>query len=449
MVGWNGIPTAGMVAGTVPHWERLFMSMKPRIATGERPRTARLREALRRPVVMTLPDNPFQRGLLVGGLMLLAAAGDFLSGPFLATQSFYALAVVVGVWGQGWRASFFIPLIAGILDALSDALHPLHPPINTLFVANQALNLAIYFFLGWLSGLAGQQQQRLAAQRDALARASEQMEDDLFAARNLQALLMDAPPDHPAIDSGAYFDSANILGGDAAILHLDQSGCLAFGVADVSGKGSPAALAAAVLVGLLEDAPGRYRSTAETLQYLNQRLAERLPSTSFVTMFYGLLNLHTGELTYSSAGHDPAILFRADGRFEALAATGMVLGVSQDATFGEEKRFLSPDDLIFCYTDGLTDMRDEAGNRLGFERARYLAATRLQQSCPELVESVVRAARDETVAAPDDIMLVAARYLGMPASLKLPTEPEVPLPHLDSATPAVTAAGKGAPWRPV
>ena len=205
---------------------------------------------------------------------------------------------------------------------------------------------------------------------------------------------------------------------------------------------SPAALAAAVLVGLLEDAPGRYRSPAETLHYLNSRLAERLPNTSFVTMFYALLDLRTGEMSYSSAGHDPAILFRADGRFEALPATGMVLGVTPAAEYREEKRTLAPGDLVFSYTDGLTDMRNEVGDRLGFERARYLVATRAKLPCSELVEAVVRAARDETATAPDDIMLVATRYLGAPSPSELPPLPE-------EEVPMALAAGKGAPWRPV
>ena len=124
-------------------------------------------------------------------------------------------------------------------------------------------------------------------------------------------------------------------------------------------------------------------------------------------------------------------------------------GIDPGADFHPHCLTLGPGDSLVAYTDGLTDMRDEAGNRLGFERARYLAATRLQLSCPELVESVVRAARDETLTAPDDIMLVAARYLGMPASLDPPTEPEMSLPNREATAPAVTTAGKGAPWRPV
>jgi sigma-B regulation protein RsbU (phosphoserine phosphatase) len=391
-------------------------------------------------MVLALPESPLYRGTLVLSLLAIAALADYATGPTLAASSFYTLAVVVGAWGQGWRAGIGIPLAAGTLSALADARHPLHPKIDFYFILNQALNLGVFFFLAWLSGLAGRQQRNLGEQRDSLARISEQLEDELFAARGLQALMMDAPPEHPALDTGSCFESANILGGDASFLHLDPSGCLAFGVADVSGKGSPAALAAAVLVGLLEDAPGRYRSPSETLQYLNHRLAEKLPTTSFVTMFYALLDLRTGQLSYSSAGHDPAILFHADGRFESLTATGMVLGVSPDAIYREETRQLAPGDLVFCYTDGLTDMRNEEGNRLGFERARYLVATRAKQPCSEMVRSVLRAAREESATAPDDVMLVAVRYLGLPVS-----QESVP----PTSVPLEAGTGPQTVWRPV
>jgi len=274
----------------------------------------------------------------------------------------------------------------------------------------------------------GRQQRSLAQQRDQLAADRDQiaaqrtevtalhrrLEEDLQAARILQQVLTGSPPTHPAAEIHSSLQAARILGGDTLHLSLGPEEQLAIALADVSGKGSPAALAGAVLVGLLEDAPDRYGSPARLLRYLNDRLESRLPEEMFVTLFYGVLDLRTGTLTYASGAHEPPVLLRAEGQVEKLEAGGFPLGVFPHAEYEGFAVELRPGDAIFCYTDGLTDQVRADGTRIGEEGLHELLAENAQLPCADLLPLTLQRAAGGSTTLGDDVTVVAVRFLGTP-----------------------------------
>lgn len=344
----------------------------------------------------------------------MATAADHAVGPQVMSSAFYTLAVAVAAWGRYPLALVGVSLAAVALGTsanLSDGGGALR-----ILAINQILNLAVYLGFGWLAMRVGQHERRLRAQRDAEQRHAAQLEEEMMAARAIQSLLFPPDPKYPHVDAAQLSVPARILGGDALFHSASGDGSrVAFGVADVTGKGSPAALLAAVLIGMLDEAPQRHESPAMVLAALNSRLADRLPEGRFITMFYGLIDGARGTLTYANAGHEPAILVRArGGSTEELSPTGMLLGISRDALYTQRRLPLEPGDLVFCYTDGLSDLRTREGEPLGTARLSHLVRTAVADEADSA--TVIRRVYEralELIAPPsDDVTIVAVRYLG-------------------------------------
>jgi sigma-B regulation protein RsbU (phosphoserine phosphatase) len=354
--------------------------------------------------------------LLVAGLLVLGTLADYWSGPVVAAAAFYVVPVGLTAWLWGNRAGVPIALAAATLNVATEWSHPDLPLPGEIMLVNQGVLATVFLVIAWLAALAGEKQRLLARQRGALARINTQMETEMRAARALQELLTPPPPRHPSIEIETFFRPARIVGGDAVDFALTPGGRLAIAVADVAGKGSPAALAGAVLIGMLADAPAREDSPADTLRYLNDRLVERLPDELFVTLFYALVDLATGELVYASAGHEPAILFPAAGGLEELMPTGTALGIQPEAEYRERSLRLAAGDSLFVYTDGILDLRQPSGERLGFDGLWPLVAKHLGVPCADLISGVAQDAGANSASRPDDITLVVVRYAGSEAA---------------------------------
>jgi len=125
-------------------------------------------------------------------------------------------------------------------------------------------------------------------------------------------------------------------------------------IADVSGKGVPAALVMAnlhaTLHALVEDCPPE-----ELVSRINNSIFQDTSPELFVTLFNGILDNSTGEFRYINAGHNPPLLVRQDGTVEELTQGGMILGILPDANFQTESITLNSQDLMLLYTDGLTE----------------------------------------------------------------------------------------------
>jgi sigma-B regulation protein RsbU (phosphoserine phosphatase) len=208
---------------------------------------------------------------------------------------------------------------------------------------------------------------------------------------------------------------AKEVGGDFYDFFSLDGDRLAVVIGDVSGKGVPAALFMAVTRTLLRSVAASTASPSACLCRVNRLLCQENDQGMFVTLFYGVLDLSSGALAYTNAGHNPPWILRSDGRVEAVAGTGdMMLGAIETAAYREGRAMLGPDDGLFLYTDGVTEGMDPE-DRLFSEQGLEELLHRVGGSSPEdLVARVVGAVQAHAAGrdASDDITAMALRYRG-------------------------------------
>jgi sigma-B regulation protein RsbU (phosphoserine phosphatase) len=191
-------------------------------------------------------------------------------------------------------------------------------------------------------------------------------------------------------------------------------------IADVSGKGVPAALFMAVARTLLRaTAPAAVRPGA-CLTLTNNLLSQDNEATMFVTLFYGIIDMETHELTYANGGHNPPLILGPSGEIKTLPRTGgMALGVMEDIPYHEHTITLEPGSLLLLYTDGVTEAFSPANEE--FTETRLIATLAACRNLPveETLERIVTAVTGFADTAPqsDDITCLAVRYDLLPAPL--------------------------------
>lgn len=185
------------------------------------------------------------------------------------------------------------------------------------------------------------------------------LRQELEIARQIQlSILPKAPPHCRNIDLNAVILPAREVGGDFYDYFMLDERHLAMVVADVSGKGVPAAFFMAIARSLLKNTAAIVVDPAATISRLNDLLCDDNPQLMFVTLFYGVLDVVTGDFRYVNAGHNPPLLARG-GHAEFLPANrNMALGVLAQQTFTSARMHLLVGDVILLYTDGLTEAHD-------------------------------------------------------------------------------------------
>ncbi len=195
---------------------------------------------------------------------------------------------------------------------------------------------------------------------------------DIELASNLQeAIIPTEFPQRSTYDVGAFVQPVRIVGGDFyEFFELDDNR-IGIVIADVAGKGVPAAFFMAISHTMLETVVMTMNRPCDVLDYINQRLCLRNPMYLFVTLFYAILDLRTGTLTYSNGGHNPPFLIRAGGQVEELALTdNMMLGLLPEAEFDDRAIDIIPGDTLFLYTDGITESFTAERDMYGDERLK-------------------------------------------------------------------------------
>jgi sigma-B regulation protein RsbU (phosphoserine phosphatase) len=207
----------------------------------------------------------------------------------------------------------------------------------------------------------------LHVQRD-----KQRLDDELRIARDIQqSLLPSSPPRIAGLSMADLCEPAREVGGDYYDFFPLGPRQLGVVVADVSGKGTSAALYMAELKGLMLALSYAERSPRKLLIDVNRRLADQLDNRSFITMAYAVIDLDAMTLTFARAGHTPLILVSGD-RADVLTPEGMVLGLRLPGALErfeqllvEETRPLRTGDLVVLYTDGLTEAMDGSGELFG------------------------------------------------------------------------------------
>ncbi|HHI87589.1 MAG TPA: serine/threonine protein phosphatase [Candidatus Cloacimonetes bacterium] len=163
-------------------------------------------------------------------------------------------------------------------------------------------------------------------------------------------------PDRSEFDLFAIIEPAKEVGGDLYDFFFLDDNHMCFYVGDVSGKGVPASLFMAVSKTLIKAHAQSGMSSADILHQVNNMLCEENESCMFVTVFLGILNIETGEINYSNAGHNIPYIIHNDGSITKIQNTkGIALGVLEDFQFETKSTFLKKDEQMFIFTDGVNE----------------------------------------------------------------------------------------------
>lgn len=178
-----------------------------------------------------------------------------------------------------------------------------------------------------------------------------------LASRLQQTMLKTDIPQFDSIQIGVISVAAQKVSGDYFNLIDHRDGTMSFAIADVIGKGIPAALAMSMIkFGM--DSYGHSQLPSDGLKRLNRVVEKNVNQNMFVTMFYGLYEEMNHLLYCSSAGHEPGYIYRAETEtFEEIEVRGRVLGVSQHTRYTQQEIPIHLDDLVIIFTDGVTEAR--------------------------------------------------------------------------------------------
>jgi len=249
--------------------------------------------------------------------------------------------------------------------------------------------------------------------------AKERIESELRIARDIQMgtlpKIFPPFPDRSEFEIYATLEPAREVGGDLYDFFFIDDDHLCFAVGDVSGKGVPAALFMAISKTLVKMKATEGLTSDEVLTRINQDLSVDNPSLMFVTLFLGILNIRTGELVYSNAGHEPPYVIRDNGDIELLKLTGgVMLGVEEDFIYQSGRIVLKEGETLFLYTDGVTEAMDRDDQLFSDARVQQTLARLKQREIKDILHGVRSEIEAFTEGTPqsDDITMLALRFYG-------------------------------------
>lgn len=243
----------------------------------------------------------------------------------------------------------------------------------------------------------------------------QRMDEELAVGRRIQlSLLPNACPVVPGYEFAAGYRAAREVGGDLYdFIHESANPSrLHVVIADVTGKGVPAALYMAVSRTLLHTFALDGNTPSQALRHVNQFIRHDEASPLFLSAFYAVLDTDIHCLTYASAGHNPPIWLQySTGDIELLQSRGIVLGAFDAFVPEEHLCFLQPGDFIVFFTDGITEARNTAGDFLDDEGLEAIVASRRWASAEELKSAIISAVEEFSAGAPqaDDYTVVVMR----------------------------------------
>jgi serine phosphatase RsbU (regulator of sigma subunit) len=249
----------------------------------------------------------------------------------------------------------------------------------------------------------------------------ERLDETLRLAQAIQMRML--PQDLPELTPASNYDiaasirPAKTVGGDFYDFHLTGDNRLYFCIGDVSGKGVPAALMMAVSRALFRSLILRGESPSEIMAAINRQLCDETDAAMFVTAYCGVLDLRTGELRISNAGHNPPMLITAGGDVSEIAAhPGLVLGYLPTYRYTEESSTLKRGELLFLYTDGISEATNLAEELFSVDRLKAVLETHAAETAGAIAAATLAAVEKFVGEAPqsDDLTLLCFRYIKPP-----------------------------------
>ncbi len=339
-----------------------------------------------------------------------AGIGRITQTALIIGGAFAALALLIGIWA-GRRLSAPIVAVSGAAGKVAAGDFTVQVPVAGRDEVGQ---------LGSSFNAMTQQLTSTIAKLQETTAAKERMQTELDIGRNIQMsmvpLTFPAFPDRKEFDVHAALKPAFEVGGDFYDFFLTDDDMLCVCIADVSGKGVPAALFMAVTRTLVKTHAKLGASSDEILEKVNDDLAKDNDACMFVTLFLALLDLKTGVLRFTNAGHNPSYVKRkATGAIERLDKLhGPVIAAMEEIPYGSGETKLASGDTLFLYTDGVNEAMNAKQELFTEERLAGLLRNNTWTTSDGAVKVVLddvwkfQGAADQA----DDVTVVALRYLG-------------------------------------
>ena len=222
----------------------------------------------------------------------------------------------------------------------------------------------------------------------------ESLKNDLTTARDIQQYILPRvfppfPEDSDKVDIYASMEAAKDIGGDFYDFFRVDDDRIALVIADVCGKGIPAALFMAVSRTIIRSKGMQGCSAAECMTESNRLLAAYSIDCMFLTVFYAIYNIKTGSVSYCNAGHNPPHLLHADGSVNELPLSrNTIVGAFEGMDYGEDTLQLEQGDTLVMFTDGVTEAMDTAYKEFGAERLDSILRQQSGANSRQTIEAV-------------------------------------------------------------
>ncbi len=378
LAGFTGGPLGGLIAGVIAGVHRFFVGSTESM-------TAQL-------VTYACITATVCIGLMCG----------FLSSKFHKWVKKPWLALLIGIAME----IFHLSLVLIIVKPFSAALG-IVKAIALPFIFVNAVGFALMItMIGYI-----ERQRDIALER---SRLKTELEVANQIQRSLLPPITDSYPGRKELGIAASMDPAKEVGGDFYDLFFVDKDRFAFVIADVSGKGIPAALFMATSKTTIQNCVRDYPTLSEAVMTANASLCSNNTADMFVTAWIGVLDIPTGKLTFVCAGHNPPVLISEEKPSFIKLRGGFVLGGMDGVKYREQTLELKKGDRLFLYTDGVTEAENSAHELFGEERLSACLASACEKT-PDEVISGVREAIDGHVAGfdqSDDITMLCIGYNG-------------------------------------
>ena len=299
----------------------------------------------------------------------------------------------------GWHMEIIIP---------DDVLYGDLTKISVIITLLMFVGLGILIFM----------LQHSARQTFQLMETTEQnkrMEGELHIARTIQMAMLPSafPPFMDRLDLNIYglLNPAKEIGGDLYDFYVRREK-LFFCVGDVSGKGVPAALVMAQTRSLFRNITSREEEPDAIVGRMNKALADNNPQNMFLTLFLGVLDLQTGRMTYCNAGHNAPVIMQ-NGQWRMIdTVANLPLGIEPEFVFRSQETEMHYNDMLFLYTDGLTEAENRNHEQYGEKRMMQTINEWTDMRSREIIDSMHESVQQFVDGAPqsDDLTMLCVRY---------------------------------------
>lgn len=303
----------------------------------------------------------------------------------------------------GWQISIIIP---------DEVIYADLRRMGMIISLMMFLGLALLVFIIWRAGV------NILRLMDSTAK-NQSLENELYIARAIQMAMLPkvAPPFTDRRDLNIYglLNPAKEVGGDLYDFYIRHNK-LFFCIGDVSGKGVPAALVMSMTRSLFRNVTAHQENAAAIVNEINTALAEQNTQTMFLTLFLGVLDLDTGILNYCNAGHNAPVYLpygHTNAAMEFLPVIPNIpIGIEPTFEFRDQTTWMTQDDLLFLYTDGLTEAENSALQLFGEQRMLSTLAEQTNSRPRGMVEAMQASVEAFVGNAQqsDDLTMLAIRF---------------------------------------